>query len=211
MPRQVENVIGQRFGKLLVLENLNFKKHGSTVHRCLCDCGNIKDVPLSYLKSNHTRSCGCFAKETHTLHGLCQTRLYGIHQGMLKRCFSKTEFAYKYYGGRGITVCENWVGKDGFVNFYNWAINNGYAENLTIDRIDVNGNYEPNNCRWIEKGEQSKNTRRNVFVTFENQTKTISDWAREKNIPITTLSRRIKQNRPIEEIFYKGDLKCQKK
>jgi hypothetical protein len=209
MPRKVENVIGKRFGRLVVLEKLNTKSHGSTIHKCICDCGNIKNVPLSYLKSEHTRSCGCLSLEAHTSHGLSRTRLYGIHQSMLKRCFSSNSFAYKDYGGRGITVCDEW--KNDFQTFYNWAVNNGYSDELTIDRIDVNGNYEPSNCRWITKGEQSKNTRKNVYFTYNGETKIISDWVRELGIPLTTFRRRIKQNRPIEEILYKGDLKCRKK
>ena len=208
MPRKVENVVGQRFGRLVVLENLGTKAHGSTLQRCVCDCGNIKDVPLSYLKSQHTRSCGCWAVETHTTHGLSSSRLYGIHQGMLKRCYDKNLYAYKDYGARGITVCETW--KNDFKTFYDWSMENGYSDNLTIDRIDVNGNYEPSNCRWIPMGEQSRNTRKNVYFTYNEETKIITDWVRELGIPPTTFRRRIKQNRPIEEILYKGDLKCRK-
>lgn len=208
MPRKVENVVGQRFGRLVVLECLETKSHGSRFQRCRCDCGNIKDVPISYLKSGHTRSCGCMALEAHRKHGLSQSRLYNIHQKMIDRCYRPSIFAYKDYGGRGITVCDEW--RKDFMSFYNWALNNGYEENLTIDRIDVNGNYEPNNCRWIPMGEQSKNTRKNVYFTYNGKTQVLSDWARELGIPSTTFRRRIKQNRPIEEILYKGDLKCRK-
>ena len=127
---------------------------------------------------------------------------------MIDRCYRPSIFAYKDYGGRGITVCDEW--RKDFMSFYNWALNNGYEETLTIDRIDVNGNYEPNNCRWIPMGEQSKNTRKNVYFTYNGKTQVLSDWAREFGIPSTTFRRRIKQSRPIEEILYKGDLKCRK-
>lgn len=148
------------------------------------------------------------ALETHRKHGLCETRLYGIYQNMLKRCFNNRTSAYKDYGGRGITVCDEW--RKDFMSFYNWALNNGYEETLTIDRTDVNGNYEPSNCRWIPMGEQSRNTRKNVYFTYNGETKIISDWVKELGIPMTTFRRRMKQNKPIEEILYKGDLKCRK-
>lgn len=205
MPRKVENIIGRRFGRLLVVENLNINSHGSKLHRCICDCGKTKDVPISYLKSGHTKSCGCLVKEMHTTHSLSQSRLYNIHQGMLARCFRENHFAYRDYGGRGITVCDKW--KNNFMSFYEWALENGYCEDLTIDRIDVNGNYEPRNCRWVTKAEQSRNSRKNVYFTYNGITKTTSEWARELDIPITTLNRRIKQNRPLEEIVSKERLK----
>ena len=205
MPRKVENIIGRRFGRLLVVENLNINSHGSKLHRCICDCGKTKDVPISYLKSGHTTSCGCLVKEMHTTHSLSKSRLYNIHQGMIARCFRENHFAYRDYGGRGITVCDKW--KNDFMSFYEWAIENGYCEDLTIDRIDVNGNYEPSNCRWVTKAEQSRNSRKNVYFTYNGITKTTSEWARELHIPITTLNRRIKQNRPLEEIISKERLK----
>lgn len=205
MPRKVENIIGQRFGRLVVIENLNTKSHGSTLHRCKCDCGNIKEVPLSYLKSKHTTSCGCLVKELHTTHNLSQSRLYGIHQGMIKRCFGKTNYAYKDYGGRGIIVCDEW--RKDFQNFYDWAIANGYKDDLTIDRIDVNGNYEPSNCRWVTRAEQSRNCRKNVYFTYNGITKTISEWARELGVPLTTFRRRMLENRPLEQIISRERLK----
>ena len=209
MPRKVENIIGKKFGKLLVLENLNVKSHGSTLHRCACECGNIKDIPISYLKSKHTTSCGCLVKEMHTIHNLSQSRLYNIYRGMLGRCFRENHQAYHNYGGRGITVCDDW--KDSFINFFNWAIKNGYQDNLTIDRIDNNGNYEPCNCHWVSKAEQTRNSRKNVYFTYNGITKTISEWARLLNIPLTTFRRRILENRTFEEIISKERLKKKRK
>lgn len=208
MPREVENIIGKRFGRLVVIENLGIKKHGSAIHRCLCDCGNVKEVPNSYLKSNHTTSCGCLVKEIHTTHNLCKTRIYKIYEKMKDRCYRKNFTFYNNYGGRGIKICNEWL--NDFKLFYDWAIQNGYKDNLTIDRVDNNGNYEPSNCRWVDRKTQNSNTRRNKFITYNGETKTISDWGKQLKIPINTLSRRLKQNRPIDEIFYKGDLKCKK-
>lgn len=208
MPRQVENIIGKRFGKLVVVENLSIKKGNNTIHLCQCDCGKMKKATNNSLQSGHTKSCGCLRKETKTKHNLCRTRLYNIFEGMKKRCYNKNFKFYKNYGARGIVICKDWL--NDFISFYDWAVKNGYKENLTIDRIDVNGNYDPSNCRWISQKEQSKNTTKNKYFTYNGVTKIISDWAKEFDIPITTLLRRIKQNRPVEEIFYKGDLKCKK-
>lgn len=208
MPRKVVNIIGQRFGRLVVLENTNQKAHGSTVHKCVCDCGNIILVPNSYLTGGHTKSCGCLSRETHTTHGKSDTRLYSIFSSMKRRCYLKTDLAYKDYGGRGITICDEWL--DDFSTFYDWALSHGYTDNLTIDRIDVNGNYEPMNCRWIERGEQPKNTRRNIVISYCGETHILSDWSRKMGIPMTTLSRRYKQFNDLEIVFYKGDVRCKK-
>lgn len=205
MARTVENIVGQRFGRLLVIENLGINSHGSTLHRCVCDCGNIKDIPISYLKTNHTQSCGCLVKDMHTTHNLSDHRLYQIHQSMLKRCYNKNHIAYCNYGGRGIVVCDEW--KKDFIAFYKWSLSNGYDAHLTLDRIDNNGNYEPSNCRWVTKSEQTRNTRKNVYFTHKGVTKTISEWSKETDIPITTLRRRILENRPLGEIFSKERLK----
>lgn len=204
MPRKVENIIGQRFGRLVVLENLHTHAHGSTLHRCICDCGNIVETPISYLKSGHTRSCGCLCRDVHTVHKLSKTRIYNIYAGMIDRCYRPNEPFYYRYGARGITVCEEW--RNDFKTFYAWAMQNGYNDTLTIDRIDNDGNYEPSNCRWVTRAEQSRNTSRNKFFTLNGETKTISEWSRILGIPQTTLFRRIKQNRPLNEILYKGNL-----
>lgn len=209
MPRKVENIIGQKFGRLLVVKNLGVNSHGSTLHRCICDCGNIKDTPISYLKQGHTTSCGCLVKQMRTVHTLSQSRLYNIHQGMLKRCYNENSAAYQCYGGRGIIVCNEW--KNDFVEFYKWAMENGYEDNLTIERIDNDGNYEPNNCRWATKAEQTRNTRKNVYFTFNGVTKTMSEWAKTFDIPLTTFRRRMLQNRPFDEIISKNRLKNCKK
>jgi hypothetical protein len=120
------------------------------------------------------------------------TRLYKIWLEMRRRCNCENQTEYENYGGRGITVCDEWNGKDCFVNFYNWAMANGYSDNLTIDRIDVNGNYEPSNCRWATYLQQANNTRANIFLTYHGKTQTMADWAREIGINYTTFQRRIK-------------------
>lgn len=204
VPRKVENIIGKRFDRLVVLENLGRKEHGTTVHRCLCDCGNVIEVPKGYLASRHQRSCGCLKKEITTKHNLCHTRIYQIFEDMKVRCYRPSFKYYKYYGGRGIKICEDWL--NNFKNFYDWAMNNGYDETLTIERIDVNKDYCPNNCKWIPKSEQTKNTTRTKTITYNGQTKIASDWSRETGIPENTLLRRLKQFNDLDVVFYKGNL-----
>ena len=125
MPRKSENLVGQRFGRLIVLEDTKIKvpNRTQTYQKCICDCGKIVNVPKSYLKNNHTRSCGCWLKELHTTHGLSSNRIYKIYSGIKKRCYNPQSSMFKYYGGRNIKVCDEWL--NDFVSFYNWSIANG--------------------------------------------------------------------------------------
>lgn len=122
-------------------------------------------------------------------HGMYKSRIYKIWESMKLRCYSVHQTAYKDYGGRGITVCTEWL--NDFMMFYNWAISNGYNDRLTLDRIDVNGNYEPLNCRWLTMKEQTRNKRNNRFLTYNGLTKCIVDWANETGIDRRTLTKRI--------------------
>ena len=153
--------VGDKFGKLTVLGVVENTGTGRK-WRCRCDCGNIKDVWIEHLKSGHTKSCGCYRKQyvsdKNTTHNLRYTKLYRIWLGMKARCYCKSQKGYKYYGGKGIKVCEDW--KNDFLKFYNWAIQNGYSDSLTIDRIDSDKNYEPSNCRWATYYEQEHNKKR---------------------------------------------------
>lgn len=124
---------------------------------------------------------------------------------MYCRCYYPTTNGYQRYGGRGIKMCDEWINEP--ESFYTWSINNGYKKGLTIDRIDVNGNYEPSNCRWVTKEAQDNNRRNNRKITFNEQTKTLSQWAREYNISIKTLSDRLKSGLSIEEALNKPVIK----
>lgn len=125
-------------------------------------------------------------------HGLSRTRIYFCYSSMKQRCRPQSH-CHKSYYDKGITICEEWLGENGFINFYNWSIENGYNDNLTLDRINNNGNYEPSNCRWATSKEQQNNISTNVFLTIDGEEKTISQWHEISGIPISTISRNIKK------------------
>ena len=186
---KIKNLEGKRIGKLTVLERAEDKtqKNGKRLimWRCKCDCGNETIVPSSRLTSGNTKSCGCgSSRYLRKTHGKSETRLYRVWRGVKSRCYNPNSTGYEYYGGRGVTVCDEWLGENGFENFYKWSYLNGYNENAekyicTLDRIDVNGNYEPSNCRWVSMKEQDNNKRTNKYIEFNGEKKTLSQWCDE--------------------------------
>lgn len=185
------DLTGKKFGNLTVIKRLNYSEPGHTfLWECKCDCGNITIVRGTNLKSGHTISCGC--KKGKTIHNKWGTRLYRIYANMKQRCYNPKNVWYKNYGAREITICQEWL--NDFMNFYKWAKTNGYSDNLTIDRIDVNGNYEPSNCRWVNKIIQQNNMRSNRHITYNNETHTIAEWARILKISSKFLSDRLRNN-----------------
>lgn len=169
MGRPAIDHTGERFGNLVVLERSYNKKPMSgqnAMWLCKCDCGNYSIVSSACLVTGSTKSCGCLLVTMHKTHGKSETRLYGIWNAMKQRCFNKNSREYRYYGGRGITVCNEW--KTDFVSFEKWAFESGYVQDairgeFTIDRINPDGNYEPSNCRWISISEQQENKRKKAI------------------------------------------------
>lgn len=202
------DLTGQRFGRLVVIKRTEdiFDKAGRRYinWECLCDCGNVTYVTTNNLHGK-TTSCGCYLKEVagkQTLkHGYRKTRLYTIYNSMKQRCNNPNNSGYKNYGGRGIKVCKEWNKPDGLKEFAEWAFSNGYEDGLTLERIDVNGNYEPNNCCWIPLSKQAKNTRRSVKVTYKGEEMIMSDFARLTNIDHRIVSRELKKGKTPEEII----------
>lgn len=162
------DLTGQRFGRLTVIERDGTDKNGRNVMwLCVCDCGGTTRTTTTHLRNGHAQSCGCLFREKlieggektrfATTHGKSRTRLYRILTGMKSRCYNPQSHKYPLYGARGITVCDEW--KNSFQAFYEWAIANGYSDDLSIDRIDNDRGYSPNNCRWSTVTEQNRNRR----------------------------------------------------
>lgn len=153
---------GQRFGRLTVVEQAERSKAGEIRWRCRCDCGREIVTQANNLTSGSSKSCGCWKHEKlaldHTTHGGRKTRLYSIWVGMRRRCYEETSVSYKNYGGRGISICDEW--RNDFSAFRAWALKNGYDDSLSIDRINNDWNYEPRNCRWATPKEQAANRRK---------------------------------------------------
>lgn len=184
------NLVGKTFGRLIVIERAEnyFTQNGKSERQwlCECQCGN-KTVVLGHnLLKGQTQSCGCLAREHSairaTRHGESDSRLYHIWTGMKQRCYNPKAKSYKDYGGRGITVCDEW--KDNFQAFYDWAMANGYDDMLSIDRINSNDIYNPLNCRWATMEEQQNNKRNNHLLTYKGETLTVNQMARKYGLNI---------------------------
>lgn len=169
---------GNRYGRLTVVSRADNTKRGLARWNCVCDCGNKTVVIGNNLRNGNTTSCGCRHNEgLHTTHGKSKTRLHRIWQNMKNRCGNKNTPGYVNYGARGIGVCKEW--SNDFAAFYDWATKNGYNDSLTIERIDVNGNYCPENCKWIPNSDQSLNRTDNVFLEYNGERMPVSEWAKK--------------------------------
>lgn len=183
------DLTGQRFGRLTVLEFVPVPCTKRSYWKCRCDCGNEKTVETQKLLLFSTKSCGCLKIERiikqSTKHGGKSTRLYEIYKSMRQRCLNSNNPHYCDYGGRGITICKEW--ENDFTAFRDWALSNGYADNLSIDRIDNDKGYFPENCRWVDRKTQCNNRRSNIIVVFNNKQFTISEASELSGIKYNTL------------------------
>lgn len=192
--------IGRRFGRLVV-ESVSRERRGKRdmiMARCRCDCGTVKDVFWQALADGRTRSCGCLNRELTAMrgresakHGGSHTRLYRIFQAIHERCYRPQHMHYANYGGRGIGVCDEW--RRNFAAFREWSMSHGYDDTLSIDRIDNDRGYSPDNCRWADAITQQNNRRTCHTLTVDGRTHTISEWARISGIGNTTIRERLKR------------------
>jgi hypothetical protein len=163
MGRPAIDLTGKKFSRLTVIKRYYSETSKKVKWECICDCGNKVVVDGNHLRDGGTQSCGCLQSErrmeSHTTHGLTGNRIYSIHCNMKKRCYNENSINYERYGARGITICNEWHDVN---NFVEWAENNGYKDGLQIDRIDGNGNYEPNNCRWVTPQENNAVGRKRI-------------------------------------------------
>lgn len=194
-----ENLVGQRFGRWTVLERVHKSNSKKPFVKCICDCGTVKVVRTDSLKRGDSISCRCYLKEVNRnriiTHGLSRTRLYGVWKMMHERCENPKNDHFLNYGARGISVCKEWSDVS---QFHKWAYENGYDDHLTIDRIDVNGNYEPSNCRFVTVKQQMRNTRVNHMLEYDGERKCLAEWAEIYNLDADTISARLKRGWDIE-------------
>ena len=198
---QFIDLTGQKFGRLTVLERVNIKAHKYASWLCKCSCGKVKVVRSCHLRSGVIVSCGCYQKEiaraVNSTHKASRTRLYTEWNHMKIRCYCKSYHAYNLYGGRGISVCEEW--KNSFLAFKEWALNNGYSDDLTLDRIDNNKGYEPSNCRWATRYTQSNNRSIVHIVEYHGEKGVFEGMCRKLNVSQGTIRSRMKKGITFEE------------
>lgn len=198
-----QNISGEKFGRLTVISRAQNTSTGSARWNCACECGNTVTVDAGKLKSGHTKSCGCLrAEQNRTValkHGMHNTRIHRIWMQMHARCNARSGNNYKWYAERGVKVCNEW---SDFQNFYQWSANNGYADDLSIDRIDVDGDYSPENCRWVDIITQANNKRNNFKIEYGGRTQTIPQWARETSLPAGVIRYRILHGWTPEEALF---------
>ncbi|HCQ6003679.1 TPA: hypothetical protein OL424_003040 [Clostridioides difficile] len=202
--KRFKDITGKTFGKLTVLKMSGKDKYSHNLWLCQCECGNRTITSTSALEQGKAQSCGCIRKEIllerSTTHNKSNDSLYRVYHRMIKRCTNAINKDYNYYGGRGIEVCNEWL--EDFINFYNWSIENGYRKGLTIDRINVNGNYEPSNCRWVTWEVQRNNKRNSIRVNYKGEMITLKQCAENLNVKYLFLYNQLVTKKiPLEEVI----------
>lgn len=199
MARTKYPAIGTRFGRWEVTgETISVRSVSYTP--CQCDCGTVRNVGLNHLRRGTSKSCSCSTGRPRALrtigaekHGASNTKLYAVRVSMIQRCTNPADKAYHHYGGRGISVCEDWIRS--FKAFQDWALSNGYQDDLEIDRVDVNGNYSPDNCRFVTCKENQRNRRNNHSLTAFGETKCLQSWAEDSRCMVSYLTLHARINR----------------
>ena len=216
----LQQFVGQQFGRLTVLSYdghyLKNRKQKRHYFKCECSCGNVVSVTLDELRKGDTTSCGCLHKEvaaqslrkTSFKDGRNSSPYYSTYNTIIQRCYNPNNCNYKHYGARGIKVCDEWL-NDPFI-FFQWAEDNGLkGRKISIDRIDVDGDYTPENCRPADTITQRNNTTRNRYITYDNRTQTLAEWCRELNLSYDSVKGRIYRGENFEDIILKdGKNKC---
>lgn len=194
---------GDRFSRLTIIEEVEMR-YGRRYFLCKCDCGTIKEIGLNNFNKGKTESCGCLHSEItrkrNFKHGLYGTRIHKSWRHMIDRCQNPKDKRFVHYGGRGIKVCSEW---QEFINFYEWAIANGYNDTLTIERKDVDGDYCTDNCMWATCKQQQNNRRNNRYITFQGRTLTSQQWSEELGIAAGTIRFRLDRGWAVEDALFK--------
>ena len=192
-----DGYIGKK-NNMLEVVGITRNAKGNRVFLCLCDCGNLTEVKPTYWETGQVKSCGCYSEQHKLEHSEELDRIRRIYGGMIQRCYNSNSDAYKYYGGRGIIICKEWL--DDREAFIGWALDNGYSNDLSIDRISVNGNYEPRNCRWATAKEQNNNQRprtkglprKRKTIFIDGIEKPIVEWYEIYEVTAPTVAYRMK-------------------
>lgn len=204
---KIIDLTGQKYNRLSAIKFLEIRKNNA-IWLFECDCGETIEGKASDVRRGHTKSCGCYHIDKITKHGIRHTKLYNIHSAIKDRCYNPNCKAYHNYGGRGITMCQEWLDSNsGVGKFYEWAMSNGYKEGLSIERINVNGNYEPSNCKWATYKEQNNNTRRTNFIKINGVTKKLTEWAEISGLSTNVILDRYKKGLVEEDLLKKPHFK----
>ena len=199
--RKQNKYINKKFGRLFVLDAL--RRDGRSWLTCVCDCGTKKDIAMSSVQSGNSLSCGCIQREVASArfktHGLSRTKEYRCWAHMIRRCTDSSSRMFKYYGARGITVCEEWMVFENFLRH----VGHAPTVNHTLDRRDNDKGYEPSNCRWVTMAVQSVNKRSNVYYDFDGHKLTLPEISKRSNIHVATLAARIKNGLTVEQAISK--------
>lgn len=190
-----DDMIGKKFGKLTIIEECKERdKFGNKIYKCKCDCGNFVKIRGNGLKTGNNRSCGCLRGVNH---GKTKEPLYWVWCSIKQRCYNHNDHRYGDWGGQGITMCYEWC--NNFKTFYDWSMKNGYKKGLQIDRINNDGNYEPDNCRWVDRKTQARNKRNCKYYTINGGTHCLSEWCDILGLKYTTVNQRLHRGWNIEK------------